>query len=95
VDYGFARNLAGLRGVWGFFALGSLVGCWSAYIWYDRPILWAVASTIVAVGALALAIVLPRYVRNRARCYAESFLEAVVASADAAQGNNPSEEQQA
>jgi hypothetical protein len=78
VDYGFARNLTGLRWVWGLFALGSLGGCWSAYIWYGRPIFWAVTSTVVALCAFALAIVLPRYVRRKAHYYAESFFEAGV-----------------
>ena len=91
VDYGFARNLAGLRWVWGLFALGSLLGSWSAYIWCDRAILWAVASTFVALGAVAVAIVLPRYVRKKAHYYSESFFEAAVALSDALENNTPSE----
>lgn len=92
VDYGFARNLTGLRGVWGSLALASLVGCWSAYFWYERSILWAVASTVIACSALVLAILLPRYVRRRAHYYAESFFEAVVTLSDAPRKNTPLEE---
>lgn len=91
VEYGFARNLTGLRGVWGGLAFASLVGCWSAYIWYERPILWAVVSTAVALSALALATLLPRYVRRRAHYYAESFFEAVVALSDAPGTKTPLE----
>ena len=79
VDYGFARNLTGLRPVWITFALSSLVGCWYAYIWENGTILWAIVSTVVAVGALVLAILLPGYVRKKAHYYAESFFAAVVA----------------
>ncbi len=79
VDYGFARNITGLRPVWMTFALSSLVGCWYAYIWDSGAILWAIVSTILAVGALAMATVLPAYVRKKAHYYAESFFGAVVA----------------
>lgn len=79
IDYGFARNLAGLRPVWLTFAFSSAIGCWAAYIWFDGVILWGVVSTVVAVGALALAAVLPRYVRQKAHYYAESFFAAAVA----------------
>ncbi|GAB6094082.1 hypothetical protein JCM14469_03340 [Desulfatiferula olefinivorans] len=79
VDYGFARNIAGLRPVWMTFALISLVGCWYAYIWETGAILWALVSTTIALGALAMAILLPAYVRKRAHYYAESFFGAVAA----------------
>ncbi len=82
VDYGFARNFAGLRPVWITFALSSLVGCWSAYIWHNGVILWAIVSTVVALGALVLAALLPAYVRKKAHYYAESFFVAVVALND-------------
>lgn len=79
VDYGFARNITGLRPVWMTFTLISLVGCWYAYIWNTGAILWALVSTTIALGALAMAILLPAYVRKRAHYYAESFFGAVVA----------------
>ena len=79
VDYGFVRNLTGLWPVWTTFALSSLVGCWYAYIWAMGDILWAIVSTIVAVGAAVMATMLPAYVRKKAHYYAESFFGAVVA----------------
>lgn len=79
VDYGFARNLAGLRPVWLTFALSSIVGCWVAYIWFGGAILWGIVSTVVALGTFVLAGILPRYVRRKAHYYAESFFAAVVA----------------
>ncbi len=82
VDYGFARNLAGLRPVWASFAFISLAGCWYAYIWNNGAILWAIVSTVVTVVALVLAALLPAYVRKKAHYYAESFFAAVVALSD-------------
>jgi len=79
VDYGFARNLTGLRSVWITFALGSLVGCWYAYIWNNSALLWAIVSTVIAVGAFAMGALLPACVRRKAHYYAESFFGAVVA----------------
>jgi len=79
VDYGFARNITGLRPVWMTFALVSLVGCWYAYILNTGAILWAIVSTAIALGALAIALLLPAYVRKRAHYYAESFFGAVAA----------------
>ena len=82
IDYGFARNLAGLQPVWTSFAFVSLVGCWYAYIWNMGSMLWAIVSTVAAVGALVLAILLPAYVCKKAHYYAESFFAAVVALSD-------------
>jgi len=79
IDYGFARNLTGLRPVWITFALSSCVGCWYAYIWDNGAILWAIISTVIAAGAVLLAALLPAYVHRKAHYYAESFLGAVVA----------------
>ncbi len=85
VDYGFARNLAGLRSVWVSFAFISLGGCWAANIWYNGDILWATVSTIVIIGVMVLAAILPAYVHKRAHYYAESFFAAVVALSDSKQ----------
>lgn len=82
IDYGFARNFTGLRPVWITFALSSFVGCWYAYIWDSGAILWAIVSSVVVVGALVLAPLLPAYVRRKAHYYAESFFAAVVAMND-------------
>jgi len=79
VDYGFVRNLAGLKPVWQTFALTSLVGCWVAYVWFSGALLWGLVSTGIALGSLALAVILPGYVRRKAHYYAESFFAAVVA----------------
>jgi len=79
-DYGFARNFTGLRPVWTFFAVGSALGCWAGYIWLERPLLWCVVSTFIAVGAILLGYyVLPGYVRQKADFYAESFFGSVMA----------------
>ncbi len=78
IDYGFARNFAGLRIVWITFAIGSLLGCWAAYIWFTGAILWGVVSTVVMVGTVALAFLLPAYVRMKAQYYAESFFAATM-----------------
>jgi len=82
IDYNYARNLTGLRSVWTTFALGSLIGCWYAYIWNNGSILWAIVSTVIAIGALVLATLLPSYVRKKAHYYAESFFAAVVTLSD-------------
>jgi hypothetical protein len=79
VDYGFARNITGLRPVWMTFTLINLVGCWYAYIWNTGAIIWALVSTAISLGSLAMVILLPAYVRKRAHYYAESFFGAVVA----------------
>ncbi len=81
-DFGFARNLAGLSPVWLTCASLSCAGSWGA-IWIvagDVPT--AVASTIVLVGAIILAVMLPSYVRVRADSYAESFFGALSLLAD-------------
>jgi hypothetical protein len=91
IDYGFARNLAGLSPVWITFALTSLAGCWVAYVWYGGAILWGIVSTIVALGSFALAGVLPRYVRRKAHYYAESFFAAVVALNSSSSSKNAGE----
>jgi hypothetical protein len=41
-----------------------------------------IVSSVVAVGALVLATLLPAYVRKKAHYYAESFFAAVVALSD-------------
>ena len=79
VDYGFARNIAGLRPIWITFALVDFVGCWCAYKWGRGDILWVIVSAILVAAAPVTAIMLPEYVRKRAKYYAESFFGAVVA----------------
>jgi hypothetical protein len=80
IDYGFARNLTGLRPIWIVFAVGSSLGCWVGYIWYGQPLLWCIVSTIIAIAVVPLGFaVLPGYVRQKAHFYAESFFGALMA----------------
>ena len=76
-DYGFARNLTGLRPVSITFSLSSFVGCWSFYILEGGTILWGVISTAAAMLTVAMASVFPNYVRQKADHYAESFFSAM------------------
>lgn len=79
-DYGFARNLTGLRLLWIPFSLGSMLSCWAGFFWLDHALLWAVVSTIVAAAIVPIGLfVLPTYVRDKARHYAESFFAALMA----------------
>ncbi len=77
-DYGFVRNLTGLRCVWITLSMASLVGCGVKFVWYDGSLFWAITSTAIALGALILACILPKYVRQKAEHYTESFFAAVV-----------------
>ena len=77
-DYGFARNFTGFRYVWLSLALVSFVGCWINYGWHNGSIFWAIVSTVIAMGTMVLAFILPNYVRQKANHYAESFFAAVV-----------------
>lgn len=78
IDYAFARNLAGLRLVWGVAALLSLVGCWTLYLMRMDVIFWPLLSTAVAASTLGLARILPKYVRKKADHYAESLLDVLL-----------------
>ena len=78
VDYGFARNLAGLRVVWLPLALISSVCCWIKYIMVGDTVQWALVTTIIAIGTVAIARILPSYVQRKADYYAESFFFTVV-----------------
>ena len=75
VDYGFARNLTGMRPIWISFLLASTAVCWVAYAKLGAvALLWAVVSSVLAVVAVPVGIwVLPGYVRTKANHYAESF----------------------
>lgn len=90
IEYGFARNLTGLRPVWLTFAVASAAGSWVGYVWLKRPVLWAVVASVVLLGTAGLAATLPTYVRQKAHYYAESFFEAVMKLRDDAQtGKTP------
>jgi len=82
VDYGFARNLTGLRPVWIAFSIGSNLACWGGYAWLNCPIFWCIVSTIISLIAIQLGcLILPSYVRKRAYYYAESFYGTLIAVA--------------
>lgn len=85
-QYGFARNLAGLRPLWLSFVALSAVGCWLAYIINHGPMLSCAVATGAGILAVPLAMCLPQYVRDRAWHYSESFFSAVL-ELDAAEGN--------
>jgi len=76
-DYGFVRNLTGLRVVWLPAAVASTAVTWTAYATADAAVVWGIAAT----GILALAVVchsvLPPFVPDRALRYAESFFGAL------------------
>ncbi len=76
-DYGFVRNLIGLRIVWLPAALASTVVTWVGYAAADAAVVWAIAaSSMLALGALCH-FVLPPFLLGRASRYAESFFGAL------------------
>ncbi|MEQ8852383.1 hypothetical protein [Gimesia sp.] len=78
IDYGYARNLTGLRVIWIPAALLSCAGCWVAWWKLDGHILWAVLSTVLlCILPLVGVFVLPGYVRQKADYYAEAFFAAM------------------
>ncbi len=78
-DYGFARNFTGLRTLWILFAVMSCGGCWSAYLWRGASLFWPSTSSLILLLGLVLAYgILPRFVRQKAGHYAESFLAATI-----------------
>jgi hypothetical protein len=73
-DYGFARNLTGLRSVWIFGLLVSTTVCWLKTYRGELSIAWPLATTLLLIAGVAFAyFVLPNYVRQKADQYAESF----------------------
>jgi len=78
VDYGFARNIAGLRPLWLAALALSCAGCWIGYARFGRDPIWCAVSTLLLLVAIPIAFGLDWYVRNRAKQYAESFFSAVL-----------------
>jgi len=79
VEYGYARNVTGLRPFWMGGCVVSLGGCLVAYRWFDGSPLWAVTSGILVLVLPVLAYtVLPGYVRAKADYYAEAFFAAMI-----------------
>lgn len=78
-DYGFARNFTGLRLFWVIASVLSCAGCFASYFWASGSVDWCVISSILMIFSFPLAfVILPNYVRRKARHYAESFYGAVV-----------------
>jgi hypothetical protein len=77
-DYGFVRNLLGLRWHWLGFAVLSVFGCFVLLMFGEKP--WVGFAT--AGGSLIVAALvgreLPTYMRRCADRYAESFFAALV-----------------
>jgi hypothetical protein len=72
-DYGFVRNLTGLRVIWLPAAVASLILTWTVYVASDAPMVWAIAATGIAAIATVCHVVLPSFVVDRSNRYAESF----------------------
>ena len=72
-DYGFARNLTGLRLFWFPSSVASLAIAWWAVLVNGSEIIWAILASIASAMCTLLLFVLPTYVRQRAERYAESF----------------------
>ena len=72
-DYGFARNLYGVRFLWVALAVLCVAGCGVAFALGMKPYAAiAIAITVLAVASL-VARELPKYVRRCADRYAESL----------------------
>lgn len=82
-DYGFARNLAGLRWVWLLFALtGAAVSGFAFSAGHGHPVALAAGGIIVLIASVS-AFALPSYVSHCADRYAEALLAAAITAADA------------
>ena len=72
-DYGFARNLTGLRLVWLPLSVVSVVAAWLGYAITGVGLFWGLMAIAILLMCLVLLRSLPGYVRQRADRYAESF----------------------
>ncbi len=75
IDYGYARNLTGMRPIWlGLTTLGT-AACWTAFLLgKSQEPLWPLVSSVATLACWPIAfVVLPRYVRTKARYYTEAF----------------------
>jgi hypothetical protein len=81
-DYGFARNLAGLRWVWLMFSLAAAAVCgFALYAGRGQPVALAAECVLVLIAAVSV-FTLPAYVCHCADRYAEALLAAAVSAAD-------------
>lgn len=80
-DYGFARNLCGVRWYWVVLCLACLAGCGVAFVFGLRPYLGLTIAGVFSVASILVAWELPDYVRRCADRYAESlFATAILVS---------------
>jgi len=80
-DYGFARNLYGVRWFWVFLCVASLAGCGVAFAFGLRPYLGLAVAAAFTITSILIARELPDYVRRCADRYAESlFASAILVS---------------
>lgn len=75
IDYGFARNLTGMRLLWMGSSITSALVCWIEYFVGDAVApSSAFIATLMTIVFIPLAFwTLPEYVRTKATYYAESF----------------------
>jgi hypothetical protein len=73
-DYGFARNLCGVRWYWVILSLACFVSCSVAFAFGLRPYLGLAVAGAFTVASILVARELPDYVRRCADRYAESLL---------------------
>jgi hypothetical protein len=78
-DYGFVRNLLGLRWHWLGLAVMSLIGCGVMLMLGEKPWLGFIAAAGSLLVAALVGWELPTYMRRCADRYVESFFAAVVA----------------
>jgi hypothetical protein len=76
-EFGFARNLAGLRPAWLTVAAVSCGVCWCLYAMGVGGLTWPVVSSALLAMSLLAAVVQPDYVKHAAKRYADSFFGAL------------------
>lgn len=72
-EYGFARNLAGLRWLLLGFALAGTLGCASAWRFQHGSVYGCVISSCLLIYAIVMFFWLPNYVERAGDRYAESI----------------------
>ena len=78
-DYGFARNLGGLYLFWIPASLICAISAWVLYFVFGSGLIWGLGALLVVLFSMALYLILPWYVRQRADRYAESFFGTLIA----------------
>jgi hypothetical protein len=78
-DYGFVRNLTGLRPIWVSLAVLSCLGCWVVYFVSSQSLAPAILATAILGVTIVASMTLTDYVRHTASNYAESFFTCMLA----------------